>query len=114
MRARQLSFLPALKMPSELAHGGELRKGKRKQIRPYDPGRPLHLILKSSRARGEWSMLSQRHSAWIERELYALARRFRVKVYRFVNVGNHLHLLVQAKRKRDFKAFLKAFSGMIA
>src|SRR5205814_2068237 len=104
---RQLSFLPGLKISSELAHGGNVRKGKRKIMRPFDPRRPLHLVLKSSRAKGEWSMLSPKHEGWIEREVERVARRFRVKVYRFVNVGNHLHLLVHVTRKADFKGFLR-------
>jgi hypothetical protein len=31
-------------------------------------------------------------------------------VYRFANVGNHFHLLVQVKRRRDLQNFLRVFA----
>jgi hypothetical protein len=43
-----------------------------------------------------------------------MARRFGVKVYDFANVGSHLHLLIRARRREAFQAFLRSFSGIVA
>jgi hypothetical protein len=37
-----------------------------------------------------------------------------VKVYDFANVGSHLHLLVRARRRENFRAFLRSFAGIVA
>ena len=44
----------------------------------------------------------------------ALARRYDIRVYEFANAKNHLHLLVRARRRDCFQAFLRAFAGMVA
>src|SRR5215213_6577840 len=94
-RPRQMSFFKA---PS-LEHGGDLRRGRRKIARPFDPKRPLHVVLHSEQARGKWSFLHQEHKLKIERFIYSLSDKWGVKIYEYANVGNHLHLLVQAKTK---------------
>jgi hypothetical protein len=43
-----------------------------------------------------------------------MARRFGVRVYDFANVGSHLHLLIRARRRDAFQAFLRSFSGIVA
>src|SRR5690606_1064530 len=88
--------------------------GKRKLERPLDPKRPLHVTLKSTRARGPWSLLNPRHRYCIEDRLHATARKHKLKIYRFQNVGNHLHLLVKAPTRAAFQAFLREFAGRIA
>ncbi len=42
------------------------------------------------------------------------AQKFGVEIYRFANVGNHLHLLVKASYRRGFVSFLRSISGIIA
>ena len=37
-----------------------------------------------------------------------------VRIYRFVNVGNHLHLLIGARKRAAFQNFLREISGRIA
>ena len=107
---KQLSFLPKI----ALEHGGEVRRGKRKITRPIDPKRPLHVVLRAPRARGKWSMLHARHRKKVEVLVQQSSRKFGVRVYRCANVGNHLHLLVQTRRRRDFQNFLRFLTGSIA
>lgn len=95
-------------------HGGDLGKGRRKLYRPFDPRRPLHLTLRSDRARGTWSLLDQKNERRVRHIVYRFARKNGVKIYKYANSGNHLHLLVQSKRHEDFKAFLKTITGLIA
>lgn len=110
MRAKQLSFLPR----HSLEHGGDTRRGKRKIARPLDPKRPIHLTLRSSRARGSLSLLRPAHRGPIERLLHATAKRRGLRILRFANVGNHLHLVVQIRTRRGFQAFLREITGKIA
>src|SRR5579885_1177964 len=105
---RQLSFLP--KPPRE--YGGSTSKGKRKIRRPFDPKRPLHLSLKS--VSGARSLLRPELKWRVWEHLDRIARKRNVRVYRYANVGNHLHLLVQARSRRDFQAFLRELAGAIA
>ena len=95
-------------------HGGDLYQGLRKESRPFDPRRPLHLTLRSERAKGDWSLLDHKHDRRIRHLVYRFAEKNRVKIYKYANSGNHLHLLVQAKQHQDFKNFLKTISGLIA
>ena len=37
-----------------------------------------------------------------------------MKVHRFANVGNHLHLLVQVPSRRAWQAFIRVLSGAVA
>jgi REP element-mobilizing transposase RayT len=109
-RVRQLSLLP----PTPLSHGGDLRQGKRKIARPVDPNRPIHIVLRATRARGEWSMLHRRNKARIFLLIHQKAERFDVKIYRFSNVGNHLHILALPGSRDGFQNFLRASTGAIA
>jgi REP element-mobilizing transposase RayT len=111
---RQLSLFAKLKIPSDtrLEHGGEVRQGRRKLARPMSTRRPLHVVLRSTRAQGAWSL--RRSEARLREAMKALARRTSVRVYDYANVSNHLHLLVRAKHRSAFQAFLRAFAGIAA
>jgi REP element-mobilizing transposase RayT len=94
------------------AHGGSLRTGLRKLERPVSTRRPMHVVLTSERARGDWSL--RRHQRVVRDTLRSMARRFDVRVYDFANVGSHLHLLVRARRREAFQGFLRSFAGVVA
>jgi REP element-mobilizing transposase RayT len=72
----------------------------------------MHVTLHSDKARGHWSL--RRHERAVRDALRACVRRNRIKVYDFANVGSHVHLLVRARRREDFQAFLRSFAGIIA
>lgn len=97
-----------------VVHGGTESRGKRKTARPFVPKTSLHVVLKSKRAKGLWSMKHRKHESKITSMVYVYAARFRVHVYRFANVGNHLHLLVKAQDRKDLADFLRVLAGRIA
>ncbi|MDR3608694.1 MAG: transposase [Oligoflexia bacterium] len=109
---KQLAFTTIPKARTE--HGGAIRQGKRKLARPLDPKRPLHLVLRSEKARGRLSLLYGQNWRAIERLTAKLSRRYGVRVYQFANSGNHLHLLVRGKTRKGLQDFLRVFSGKIA
>jgi len=97
-----------------IAHGGYESRGKRKSSRPFSPKAPMHIVLKSARAKGVWSLKHRKNQSRIRSMVYVYAYRFRVHVYRFANVGNHLHLLVRAKDRKDLADYLRVLAGRIA
>lgn len=105
---RQFSFWSA----PEKSYGGE-KKGA-KIARPIATKRAMHLVLRSRRAKGEWSMMHYDHQCAIVEVLQRAAKRHRVRVHRFANVGNHLHAVIQAARRQDIQNFLRAFAGAVA
>ena len=46
--------------------------------------------------------------------IYVYAERFKVRVYRASNSGDHLHLLVKANEKKNLSDFLRVLAGRIA
>jgi REP element-mobilizing transposase RayT len=106
MRQQQLQLFAK----PELEYGGSSRKGRRKIQRPFDRKLPLHLVFRSAKARGHKSFLHRRNKGAIQDLLGRLADRYGVKVYRFENVGNHLHLLAKFPARRELKAFLRVFA----
>jgi REP element-mobilizing transposase RayT len=109
---KQIEFAKFGKVPK--AHGGELSLNKRKTKRPFDPKQALHVVLSSSKAKGRHSMLSPKNARTINELLTKLKVRWNISVYRHANVGNHFHLLIRAKSRRDWQGFIRELSGGIA
>ena len=108
MKSRQLSFLPK----QSVEHGGDLNKGKRKNMRPLDPKRCVHLVLRSTRAKGQWNLI--RHKFVIEDLISATGKRFHVKVLNRANVGNHIHLIFKAPTRKLAQHFMRTLPALIA
>jgi|GEM_PF-1485882 len=95
-------------------HGGRESVGRRKTERPFTPKAPIHIVLKSRRAKGKWSLVHRRHRSRILGMIYVYADRFKVHVYRAAVVGNHVHLLVRAPERKPLADFLRVLAGRIA
>lgn len=109
---KQLSLFG--KTSGKTDHGGASRVGRRKVARPLATKKPMHLVLRSSRAAGEWSFLRRKNRVVIKALLERLALRYGVKVMGFENVGNHLHLIVQGKSRPLLQSFLRTLPAKIA
>lgn len=97
------------------AHGGVLRKrragrGARRVSTRYS----MHLVLRSSQARGEWSLARPEHRLMIDRVLAKHAARFHVHLLGTGNAGNHLHIRAQFSRRKLYIKFIRAVTGEIA
>ena len=112
---RQLSFFRKLGCePRRTEHGGEIRLGRRKLERPIDLRRPMHVVLRASRARGDWSLRGQRGARIVRHTLRRFARRYDLTLYQFANAANHLHILLRCKCRLALQNFLRAFAGVTA
>ncbi|MCC7404539.1 MAG: transposase [Bdellovibrionales bacterium] len=93
--------------------GGSNLKSHPKVKRPFSSKHQIHLILKSSLAKGVHSMLHPKNVDHVNR----LVRRFAIdngiQLQNYVNVGNHLHLLVKCRHRRQLARFLRTISGLI-
>jgi hypothetical protein len=107
---KQTSFFKS----SEKAYGGSLltkRKG-RAHGRPLATKNTMHLVLKSSKAKGPWSF--QRHTKTIKHIIEKFAGKYGIKLISVANVGNHLHLHVQLGNRFTYAPFIRAVTGSIA
>ena len=102
------------RLQTRTTHGGLEAKGKRKTERPFSPKAPVHIVLKSARAKGTWSLRHRKNQSRITSMIYVYAHRFKVHVYRSANVGNHLHLLVKATDRKNLADYLRVLAGRIA
>ncbi len=108
MKSKQLQFFER----QSQEHGGETRIDKRKIIRPLTHTRPIHVVMRSSLARKELSLLN--FAKKIDRLLAEKARKFGITIYEKANSGNHLHLLIRGKKRADIQQFFRAITGRIA
>ena len=58
-------------------------------------------------------MLHPNHAANIHNFTQKLSKRWGVKIYRYANVGNHLHLLIKVPSRRIWQRFLRELAGGI-
>ena len=96
------------------SHGGTPSQGRRKTARPFYQKTPLHLVMRATRAKGMWSLQHRKNKAKIAAMVYTYAARFKVQVFQFANVGNHLHLMVRANDRKNLADFLRVLAGRVA
>lgn len=98
------------------AYGGQLRNTRagREGARPLSVRDSMHLVLRSSQAKGEWSFLRSRNAKVVKSVVEKFAFVYGVKVLSLVNVGNHLHLHIRLGNRFGYKPFVRAITGSIA
>jgi REP element-mobilizing transposase RayT len=121
MRSPQINLFSQLNSKAErksvtrrLVHGGDKSKGKRKTVRPLATKKWIHLVLKSDKATGRYSMLAKKNSKWIDQLLKTKAKKFGVELKEVVNMGNHIHFQLRISSRRSFQAFLRSITNLIA
>jgi REP element-mobilizing transposase RayT len=97
------------------SYGGELlktRKG-RSSGRPLDTKNTMHLVLRSSKARGKWSFKAQGNAKAIKQIIQKFSLKYGVKVLSLANVGNHLHFQIKLTNRHTYKPFIRAITAAI-
>ena len=108
----QLSLLE--KKP--LAYGGDLlktRKGRRGG-RPLETKSTIHLVLRSTKAKGDWSFKKPKNERAIQAIVNKFAHKYQIKVISLANVGNHLHCHIKLNKLWTYKPFIRAITSAIA
>jgi len=74
----------------------------------------MHLILKSSKAKGEWSFKHPRNEKKIREIIERFSSKFGIKVHSLANVGNHLHCHIKLSNRFAYTPFIRAVTAAIA
>jgi REP element-mobilizing transposase RayT len=98
------------------AYGGDLlktRKG-RARGRPLDTRNTMHMVLRSTKAKGDWSFSRKKNSAAIHGICTKFAAKYGVKIVSIAYVGNHLHFQIKLGTRHTYRPFVRAITGAIA
>jgi REP element-mobilizing transposase RayT len=95
-------------------HGGEHAIGKRKTARPFSSQKPIHVVMRATEAKGPMALWTSKNAKNVAAIVKRRAKASDLRIYQFSNNGNHLHILLRSKHKRDFQNFLKTVAGQIA
>ncbi len=82
--------------------------------RPLDTRNTMHLILKSTKAKGELSFLHSKNSGRIKQIVKKFSVKYGVKILSMGNVGNHLHLHIKLSNRFGYAPFIRAVTSAIA
>jgi len=106
-------MFPALLKAARAGFGGAgTDRAHPTKARPFSARAPLHIVMRSQIARGEYSLL--RHGRKVEKILADEAARVGGKLHDLANSGNHLHLVVQLPSQKAMRRFMRASSGLVA
>ena len=101
-------------LANRMSHGGEASKGRRKLVRPLDRNKPVHVIFKSSLAKGQYNLLNVRRRLKIDALIRQPAKKFAIKIHRTENVGNHIHFVLSFAKRGGIQSFLRTVPALIA
>lgn len=99
-----------------LSYGGELMKKRkgRSGPRPLSTRDPIHLVLRSSQAKGSWSFRLPKNRRRIHAIVKRLCTKYSIKLRSYANVGNHLHFEILLSLLQTYAAFIRELTGAIA
>jgi REP element-mobilizing transposase RayT len=102
--------------PHPLAHGGVLRNTRRGRSsgRALAVRHTMHVVLRSTKAKGKWSFTYRHHRQLVSRIITKHAAKNKISLLAMANVGNHIHLHLQLPFRRAYFPFIRAISGAIA
>lgn len=90
--------------------GGAQLKSHPKTKRPLDSKLPIHLVLRAHRS----CLRSPKTLAKVNAIVQTTASRYGFRIYSYVNVGNHIHLLIKMSKRSRWAAFIRDLCGQIA
>lgn len=105
-RAKQLQLF---EIKTKTAFGGSLNQGKRKEARPLDSTRPVHLIFKADQ---EDLLLANREM--VERVLRHNAGKLGVKIRSIAVNADHIHLVIGFLSRDTFNKWIRGVTGVLA
>lgn len=88
---------------------GELLSGKRKSQRPLSTKKPIHLVLRSDTVK-----LFTPSNTSLEKLIYRIAGKFRIRIYDLCLNWNHIHAVIMIKDRKDYVAFIRALTSLIS
>jgi len=99
----------------KLEYGGELfktRKG-RSGPRPLDTKNTMHLVLRSSKAKGEWSFREPKNYKKIKGLIERFSTKHAIKILSYAINYNHIHFHFKLANRYTYKKFIRALTAAI-
>jgi REP element-mobilizing transposase RayT len=98
------------------AYGGDLLKSRKGRAhgRPLHTKHTIHLVLRSTKAKGAWSFKKHENEKAIELIFRKFSSKYGIKVLSLANVGNHLHAQIKLTNRFGYAKFIRAITGAIA
>ena len=110
-RQRQQTFEGERFQKSNDCFGGSLlRNSHAKTKRPIDSKLPIHIVLRSVKGNLRLPKTFARVNAGFDRT----CRKHGVTVYKYANVGNHIHALIKIPQRGRWNAFIRELTGRIS
>lgn len=108
---KQVELLPK----SERSFGGILRNTRkgRQGSRPLSTKSSMHLVLRSSKARGNHSLTFGNNRQRIREIFWKFSQKYGVRIHSLANVGNHLHIHMQLSSRHTYKKFICAVTAAV-
>lgn len=99
-----------------LAYGGELLKKRkaRRFARSIDTKHSMHLVLRSSLAKNDWSFRRPHNRASAARIIAQFAKKYGVRLLSAAYAGNHIHMQIKISNRHTYRPFIRAITGSIA
>lgn len=114
MRGKEFQ-MSLFNMKSLKVFGASLSKNSNpKTRRPISTKHTMHIVLKSKHTKGSKNFLYKSNREAIDRIIQSQAKKWDIRLYRYENVGNHLHILLRTSHRVWLKAFLRSITGLIA
>jgi len=88
------------------------RKG-RSHGRPIATKSSMHVVLRSSKAKGSLSFRTPRNQKAISKIVGKFSQKFGVQVHSLANVGNHLHFHIKVSKRKAYISFIRAVTSSI-
>jgi putative transposase len=100
---------------SKLSFGGSLlTKSKNRHARPVSTKESMHLVLKSSKAKGRYSLRHSANSIKVRAIVENNCAKYGVQLIKFSNNFNHLHLLLKFPSRPLYLKFIRSITAQIA
>ena len=74
----------------------------------------MHLVMRSSKAKGEWSFLRPKNKKRVKEIAFHHSKKYGVQIFSLANVGNHLHIHLKLSNRYSYRPFIRAISAAIA
>lgn len=108
-RQKQLTFTGKLLEKPNASFGGSLLKSNPKRARPLDSKLPIHVTLRSKSS----SMRLPKIYGVVNEIVFEAAEKHGITIYKYANVGNHLHMVIKLASLRSWAAFIRELTGRI-
>jgi REP element-mobilizing transposase RayT len=86
------------------------KRGNPKVKRPVVTKLPMHLTLRAVQS----GLRNPKAYGPIHEIIYKTTKKYGVRIYKYANVGNHIHILIKLMKVDLWAAFIRELAGQIA